>query len=115
MFISQRHLVGKLGLCASLATGLLLGACGDGEGSPSEPPAGASGGGAGEMGSAGGGTNAVPSGDALTDTGPESSGPSAGCGLASSVGGGFTLDVEGRAGQYIVILPPNYDPTRSYP
>jgi poly(3-hydroxybutyrate) depolymerase len=67
------------------------------------------------MGSGGSGTNAAPSGDALTDTGPDSSGPSAGCGLAGSVGGGFTLDVEGRAGQYIVILPPNYDPTQSYP
>jgi poly(3-hydroxybutyrate) depolymerase len=101
-----------------LASGLLPG-CGSGDGDrgdavgPQQPggnsyvPPGAAGG-------SGGTAGATPV-DPLSDEGIDSTGQSAGCGLASPAQGELTLDVDGQAGQYLVWLPTGYDPARAYP
>jgi polyhydroxybutyrate depolymerase len=40
---------------------------------------------------------------------------SAGCGMADPPGGSLTMEVQGQQGQYIVSLPPGYDPNVPYP
>lgn len=95
---------------SALLASLALGACAGGarERNPSpldENPLGTSG---------SGNTAALPT-ETLSDDGQDSSGPSAGCGLASPMSGELTLDVDGRAGEYAVVLPSGYDPARAYP
>jgi poly(3-hydroxybutyrate) depolymerase len=58
-----------------------------------------------------------------TDGGGETAGttggvgptPSAGCGNATPPSGSLQMQVEGQMGDYIVSLPPNYDPQTPYP
>lgn len=40
---------------------------------------------------------------------------SAGCGLADPQVGSLTLEVQGQMGQFIVSIPPGYDPAKPYP
>lgn len=40
---------------------------------------------------------------------------SAGCGMLAPPSGSLTMEVQGQQGQYIVSLPPGYDPTVPYP
>lgn len=65
----------------------------------------------------GGGGGEPAASDTLEDVGTDSSGSSAGCGLPAAFTGyrNLTLDVEGRAGQYILVMPEGYDPARAYP
>jgi polyhydroxybutyrate depolymerase len=106
------------GLCL-LASGLLPGcASGDGERGDSTrslEPGGSSYVPPGAAGSAAGGTGSAAPSDSLSDQGANSSGQSAGCGLAGPAEGELTLDVEGQLGNYLVWLPRGYDPARAYP
>ncbi len=96
---------------AALAAAL-LGACGSGD---AERDAANGGSGADVQAGMGGSAGDPGAADSLEDSGTDSSGPSAGCGLASPPGGSFMLDVDGRMGQYILVLPQGYDPARAYP
>jgi polyhydroxybutyrate depolymerase len=99
---------------AVLAAALLL-ACGNGEGERGASNAGSGGETLQGMGGSSAGSGQTAGSDTLADTGIDSSGPSAGCGLASPAGGALTLDVDGREGQYLLVLPQGYDPARAYP
>jgi polyhydroxybutyrate depolymerase len=99
----------SIGPCALLAL-LASGACGGGD-----RERGQAGLGENLPDASGGGDAASLPADTLADDGLNSSGPSAGCGLASPMSGELTLDIDGRAGEYAVVLPAEYDPTRAYP
>lgn len=108
----------KAKLWGSLATSLLLCACGEGEGDRPSPGNVWNAGAGGEdvsSGGSGGAAGETPPVDTLDDNGADSSGPSAGCGLAPATPGYLSLDVEGRTGEYILSLPSGYDPMRPYP
>ncbi|MDC0722446.1 alpha/beta hydrolase family esterase [Nannocystis bainbridge] len=53
--------------------------------------------------------------DPSTTTGPIEPVGSAGCGAMNPSSGAHKISVQGQSGQYIVSLPPNYDPNTPYP
>jgi len=53
--------------------------------------------------------------DASTTSGTTGAVGSAGCGAMNPASGPLTIDVQDQSGQYIVSLPPSYDPHTPYP
>ena len=62
------------------------------------------------------GSTPAPSESSTGDDGDsEGPSPSSGCGAANPPSGTLTMDIDGAAAEFIVSLPPNYDPDTPYP
>lgn len=60
-------------------------------------------------------SDATSTTDASTSTGTTGAAGSVGCGVMNPASGALTIDVQDQSGQFIVSLPPSYDPSTPYP